>query len=200
MRDGRYRHWDPCLLRGAGLKDKILGIVGFGRIGRAVAQRALAFGMNIIFNDPNEKDAEVKELGARKVPFDEILAESDVLTLHCPYTPELHHLIDAIALNKMKKTAYFINTARGGLMDEKALFRALENKVIAGAGLDVYENEPEFVSGLAALDNVVILPHIGSATYETRDAMAELAARNVVEVLHGRPPVTPVNKPKEPKK
>jgi glyoxylate reductase len=199
MRDGRYRHWDPCLLRGAGLKDKILGIIGFGRIGRAVAQRALAFGMNVIFHDPHVKEAEIKELQAGKVAFDDILAESDVLTLHCPYTQELHHLIDAIALNKMKKTAYFINTARGGLMDEKALFRALENKVIAGAGLDVYENEPEFVNGLAAFDNIVMLPHIGSATYETRNAMAELAARNVIEVLQGRNPVTPVNNPKEPK-
>jgi len=127
--------------------------------------------------------------------FRELLFASDVVTLHTPYAPELHHLMDAEAFAAMKPTAYFINTARGRLMDERALLEALKSGEIAGAGLDVYENEPEFEHELAELDNVVLLPHIGSATHETRDAMAELAARNIIEVLEGRRPPTPVNEP-----
>ena len=197
MRTGRYHHWDPRLLRGMGLAGKTLGIVGFGRIGRAVAKRARAFEMEIIFNDPGlKRDTSLPE-DTRQVGMDELLETSDIVSLHCPYMPELYHLINNEALAKMKTTAYFINTARGKLMDEKALYHALKNGQIAGTGLDVYEDEPEFVTELADLDNVVMLPHIGSATFETRDAMAELAARNVIAFLGGNEPLTPVNKPKE---
>jgi glyoxylate reductase len=193
MRNGLYKQWEPNLLLGSGLDGKTLGVVGYGRIGRAVADRARAFGMKIVFSDPT-MDGNVGEDAA--VEFDYLIENADIVSLHCPYKAEMHHLINADVLKKMKPNSYFINTARGGLMDEKALYQALKNKEIAGAGLDVYENEPEFVEGLASLNNVVMVPHIGSATQETRDAMAELAANNIVEILLGRPPITPVNKPK----
>ena len=195
MRSGKYRAWDPRLLRGRQLTGKTLGVVGLGRIGRTVAQRAKAFGMKIVYTDPQAHTEAERELGAFRMGFRELLFASDVITLHAPYSPELHHLMDAEAFAAMKPTAYFINTARGRLMDERALLEALKSGEIAGAGLDVYENEPEFEHELAELDNVVLLPHIGSATHETRDAMAELAARNIVAVLEGRRPPTPVNEP-----
>lgn len=191
MRQGLYKQWEPNMLLGCGLDGKTLGIIGFGRIGKAVAARAKAFGMKIIFHDPSFSE---ESEGAKAVDFDQLLTDSDIVTLHCPYKQEMHHLINAEAFRKMKTSAYFINTARGKLMDEEALYQALIKKEIAGAGLDVYENEPEFVQGLATLENVVMVPHIGSATQETRDAMAELAAKNIVEVLQGRPPITPVNR------
>ena len=192
MRGGRYGGWGPRMLRGHDLNGRTLGIVGFGRIGRAVAHRAAAFGMKIVYYDPAAGPVET-DVEARRVELDELIAESDVVSLHCPYKPELHHLFGAEQFAAMKPTALFVNTARGGLMDEAALAAALEAGEIAGAGLDVYEREPAFETGLAAMENVVMLPHIGSATYGTRDAMAELAARNVIEVLEGRKPVTPVN-------
>ena len=192
MRGGRYGGWGPRMLRGHDLNGRTLGIVGFGRIGRAVARRAAAFGMEIVYYDPAAAPGEA-DFEARSVGLDELIAQSDVVSLHCPYKPELHHLFGAEQFAAMKSSALFVNTARGGLMDEAALVAALQAGEIAGAGLDVYEREPAFEPGLAAMDNVVMLPHIGSATYGTRDAMAELAARNVIEVLDGRKPVTPVN-------
>lgn len=192
MRAGKYHYWEPRMLRGTGLADKTLGIIGFGRIGKAVAHRARAFGMKIIFTDPVADETN----NAKRVELDELLGRSDIVSLHCPYSDDLFHLIDDGAFRKMKNSAYFINTARGKLMDEKALVNALKEGEIAGAGLDVYENEPAFQQELAGFDNVVMLPHIGSATHETRDAMASLAAKNIIEVLHGRDPLTPVNKPR----
>ena len=193
MRQGLFKQWEPNMLLGRGLGGKVLGIIGYGRIGRAVADRARAFGVKIIFSDPTV-DGDVNE--DKAVDLDYLLRNADIVSLHCPYRPEMHHIIDADALGKMKASAYFINTARGKLMDEEALCQALKTGKIAGAGLDVYENEPQFVRDLALLDNVVMVPHIGSATQETRDAMAELAANNIVEILLGRHPLTPVNKPK----
>ncbi|PXY27576.1 2-hydroxyacid dehydrogenase [Prauserella muralis] len=178
---------------GSGLQGKTLGIVGLGQIGQAMARRALAFGMEIVYSGRRRADAAVeRELRARYVPFPELLAGSDVVSLHCPLTPETRHLIDADALATMKPSAYLVNTTRGPVVDEGALADALARGVIAGAGLDVFEKEPEVHPGLLELDNVALAPHLGSATVETRTEMALLAARNAVAVLTGAEPLTPV--------
>ncbi|AKT52528.1 2-hydroxyacid dehydrogenase [Arsenicicoccus sp. oral taxon 190] len=185
--------WGMFYLLGTGLQDKTLGIVGMGQIGIAMARRAKAFGMDIIYSDAYELDPAVaQELGARKVEMDELLETSDVVSLHCPLMDSTRHLIDAAALQKMKKTAYVVNSARGPIVDEAALVAALEAGEIAGAGLDVFEDEPAVHKGLLDRDDVVLLPHLGSATIETRTAMADLAAENVLAVLAGKAPVTPV--------
>ena len=186
--------WGMFMMLGAGLQGRRLGIVGMGAIGQALATRAKAFGMDIVYSNLFAVDPELEErLGARRVERDELLETSDVVSLHCPYNDETHHLIDAPALDKMKPTAFLVNTARGPIIEEAALVDALTSGSIAGAALDVYENEPAVHPGLLDLDNVALLPHLGSATVETRSAMATLAARNVVEVLAGRDPVTPVS-------
>ncbi|MCH8611746.1 2-hydroxyacid dehydrogenase [Arsenicicoccus dermatophilus] len=187
--------WGMFYMLGMGLQDKTLGIVGMGQIGIAMARRAKAFGMDVIYVDAYELDAEIaEELGARKVEMDELLAESDVVSLHCPLLDSTKHLMDADAFRKMKKTAYLVNSARGPIVDEAALVAALEAGEIAGAGLDVFEDEPTVHEGLLGRDDVVLLPHLGSATIETRTAMADLAAENVLNVLAGKAPVTPVTK------
>ncbi|WP_086674975.1 2-hydroxyacid dehydrogenase [Amycolatopsis pretoriensis] len=170
-------------LLGSGLQGKTLGIVGYGQIGRAVAKRAEAFGMEIVHSGRS---------GRGSVSFEELLARSDVVSLHCPLTPETRHLIDAAALRAMKPSAYLVNTTRGPVVDEAALADALEAGEIAGAALDVFEKEPEVEPRLLGRDDVVLSPHLGSATIETRTGMAVLAARNVVEVLGGRAPLTEV--------
>ena len=181
------------MMLGVGLRGRRLGIVGLGGIGRALATRAQAFGMSIAYHNRNRVNPEIEQrLGARYQSLDELLASSDVVSLHCPYTDDTHHLIDAAALASMRSTAFLVNTARGPIVDEAALVDALTSGEIAGAGLDVFEHEPQVHPGLLGLDNVVLVPHLGSATVETRDAMAILAARNVVEVLAGRDPITPV--------
>ncbi|MDA3631008.1 D-glycerate dehydrogenase [Saccharopolyspora oryzae] len=178
---------------GTGLQGKTLGIVGLGGIGQAVARRARAFGMNIAYTGRRRASAEVEaELDARHLPMDELLRTADVVSLHCPLTEQTRHLIDEAALAAMKPTAFLINTSRGPVIDEKALAEALREGEIAGAGLDVFEREPEVEPGLLELDNAVVVPHLGSATVETRTAMAELAARNVAAVLTGDEPITPV--------
>ncbi|WP_286961720.1 MULTISPECIES: 2-hydroxyacid dehydrogenase [Arsenicicoccus] len=185
--------WGMFYLLGMGLQGKTLGIVGMGQIGIAMARRAKAFGMDVVYSDAYELAADVAgELGARKVELDELFATSDVVSLHCPLMDSTHHLVDADALKRMKKSAYLINSARGPIVDEAALVAALEAGEIAGAGLDVFEAEPTVHEDLIDRDDVVLLPHLGSATVETRTAMAELAAQNVLDVLAGRPPVTPV--------
>ncbi|MEU8634358.1 D-glycerate dehydrogenase [Amycolatopsis sp. NPDC048633] len=170
-------------LLGSGLQGKTLGIVGFGQIGRAVAKRAEAFGMSIVYTGRSKQGS---------VSFEELLERSDVVSLHCPLTPETRHLIDAAALRAMKPGAYLVNTTRGPVVDEAALADALEAGEIAGAALDVFEKEPEVEPRLLGRDDVVLSPHLGSATLETRTAMAVLAARNVAAVLAGRPPLTEV--------
>lgn len=178
--------WAIDFMLGRGLRGKTLGIVGYGEIGRAVAARARAFGMEVVYTkrSPGPDPGQVEEA--------ELLERAHVISLHCPLTPETRHLIDADALARMRADAYLINTARGPVVDEGALVDALRDGAIAGAGLDVFEREPEVHPGLLELENVVLVPHLGSATVETRTAMAELAAANVVAVLAGDPPPTQV--------
>ena len=179
------------LLLGTELRGKQLGLIGVGRIGRAVAARAAAFGMRVAYTSRREIDA----AGAEPMPLDRLLLTSDVVSLHVPLTPETRHLIDQRALTRMKRSAYLINTARGPVVDEAALAWALQHHLLAGAALDVYEHEPAMHPDLLALENVLLVPHLGSGTTETRTAMADLAAENVLAVLGGRPPLTPVGRP-----
>jgi len=186
--------WHMFMLLGMGLQDKTLGVVGMGAIGQSLARRAKAFGMSIVYSDARQAPAEVEEeLGARRVELEELLREADVVSIHAPLMDETRHLINSETLGLMKETAYLVNSARGPIIDEAALVDALKAGKIAGAGLDVYENEPETHPGLVDLDNVVLLPHLGSATIETRTAMGVLAAENAVLALRGERPKTPVN-------
>ena len=177
---------------GSGLQGKTLGIVGLGAIGQAVARRARSFGMNLVYSGRSRSPA-AAELEARFVTREELLTTSDVVSLHCPLTPQTRHLIDAEALGAMKPNAYLINTTRGPVVDEAALATALRRGEIAGAALDVFEKEPEVERRLLDLDNVVLTPHLGSATVETRTEMALLAARNVASVLAGEGPLNLVH-------
>lgn len=193
VRSGRPWKWGMFMMLGAGLQGRTLGIVGMGAIGAALADRARVFGMDVVYANRRRVGPAIEQrLDARLLTVDELLASSDVVSLNCPYTAETHHLIDAAALARMQPSAYLVNTARGPIVDEAALAEALRNGVIAGAALDVFEHEPDVHPGLLDLDNAVLVPHLGSATVETRSAMAVLAARNVVEVLAGRDPVTPI--------
>lgn len=193
IRSGREWKWGMFFLLGSSLQGKTLGVVGMGGIGQATARRARAFGMEIVYQSRSEIDPGIAaELGARRVELDELLSVSDVVSLHCPYGPATHHLIGAEQLAAMKDSAYLVNTARGPIVDEAALASALREGRIAGAGLDVYEQEPQVHPDLLELDNVVLLPHLGSATVETRTAMAVLAADNVLAVLGGQRPPTPI--------
>jgi len=185
--------WGMFYMLGTGLQGRRLGIVGMGQIGAATARRARSFGMEIAYTKRTPLDGPTAaELGAVHVGLDELLATSDVVSLHCPYSPETHHLIDAARLSSMRRSAYLVNTARGPVVDEAALVDALRAGTIAGAGLDVFEREPEVHEGLLGLDNAVLIPHLGSATVETRTAMADLAATNCLAVLDGREPPNPV--------
>ena len=186
IRSGEPWAWSIDFMLGRGLRGKTLGIVGYGEIGRAVAARARAFGLEVVYTQRSRGDV------PGQVELGELLARSHVVSLHCPLTPETRHLIDADALAAMRDDAYLINTARGPVVDEPALAAALRDGVIAGAGLDVFEHEPGVHPDLLGLENVVLIPHLGSATVETRTAMAELAAANVVAVLAGDDPPTPV--------
>ena len=185
--------WGMFYMLGSSIQNQTLGILGMGQIGIATALRAKSFGMKIIYTRRNRLDEKIeKELSAQYVSLDELLQQSAIVSLHCPYSTETHHLISDAQLSKMKKTSYLINTARGPIVNEEALANALINKTIAGAGLDVYENEPKVNEKLLKLDNVVLLPHLGSATVETRTAMATTAANNALEILSGNKPLNPV--------
>ena len=186
IRTGEPWAWSMDFLLGRGLRGKTLGIVGYGAIGRSTAQRARAFGMEVVYT----KRSAGPDPG--RVELDELLERSHVVSLHCPLTPETRHLIDADALARMRADAYLVNTARGAIVDEPALAAALRDGSIAGAGLDVFEREPEVEPELLGLENVVLIPHLGSATVETRTAMAELAAANAIAVLARDDPPTPV--------
>jgi glyoxylate reductase len=197
-RSGQWTGWALDYMLGASLEGKQLGIVGSGRIGRAVAARAPAFGMKVAFAAHRKEAARgtsnsgFGDTAARRMPLDQLLLASDVVSLHVPMTEETRHLIDQRALARMKRSAYLINTSRGPVVDEAALAWAIDERLIAGAALDVYEREPQIHPGLIGLENVVLAPHLGSATREARTAMADLAVGNVIAVLSGKPPLTPV--------
>ncbi len=194
IRSQRPWNWNMAFMLGTGIQGKTLGIVGLGQIGSATARRARAFGMEIVYSGRHRADAALEsELEARFVSLDELLASADVVSLHCPLTDETRHLITAERLRQMKPSAYLVNTTRGPVVDEGALAAAVRDGVIAGAGLDVFEREPEVHPELLPLDDVVLIPHLGSATVETRTAMAVLAARNAIAVLRGEEPPTPVS-------
>jgi glyoxylate reductase len=194
IRSGEPWQWGMFFMLGTSIQGRQLGIVGMGQIGAALARRAKAFGMTIAYSNRNEISNELaEELGCVRLDLDELLASSDVVSLHCPYSTETHHLIGTDQLALMRSTAFLINTARGPIVDEAALAKALHGGAIQGAGLDVFENEPAVHADLVGLDNVVLIPHLGSATFETRTAMAMLAAANTMAVLRGEAPLTPIN-------
>jgi glyoxylate reductase len=182
LRAGEFRGWAPTMLLGRELRDRTLGILGYGRIGRAVARRAEGFGMRVLFTTRGGG-----------VPFDELLQDSDVLSIHCPLNAQTRHLIGPSELLRMKRGALLINTARGPIVDEAALVAALESGHLGGAALDVFENEPTVHPGLIGRDDVVLLPHLGSATQETRERMARIALEQIERVMRGERPTTAVN-------
>jgi glyoxylate reductase len=192
LRRGAWKGWALDFMLGTELRGKQLGLVGVGRIGRAVAARAAAFGVRVAFTEVFETTVD----GAESMSFDRLLNTSDIVSLHVPLLPETRHLIDKRSLARMKRSAFLINTARGPVVDEEALAWALQQHLIAGAALDVFENEPAVHPDLLTLENVLLVPHLASGTTETRTAMADLAADNVIAVLAGRPPLTPVPAPK----
>jgi glyoxylate reductase len=195
MRSGTWPGWDLDQLCGGDIWGKTLGLLGFGRIGRGVARRAHGFHMRVLYNDAIRAPAEVeKELHAEFVDRDRLFSESDFISVHVPLLPETRHLISTENLLKMKRTAYLINTSRGPVVDEAALAAALEARKIAGAALDVYENEPKVHPALISRKDVILTPHIASASVETRTKMAVMAAENVVALLEGRCPPNALNR------
>lgn len=192
VREGKFQGWEPMLMLGNDIFGKTLGIIGMGRIGRAVAHRALGFDMKVIYYDP-QVDPESLPSDYVSVDLTTLCQNSDFISIHTPLTPETRHLIGEKEFNLMKPTAILINTARGPIIDEQALISALKEHKIAGAGLDVYENEPVIPEELIKLSNVILLPHIGSASYETRTKMALLAAENAIAVIEGKNPPARVN-------
>lgn len=193
-RDGGFRGWAPLLHLGVGVSGKTLGIVGAGRIGAAVGRIGAGFGMTVLYHARSAHPEIEREARATRVDLPRLLAQSDFVSLHVPLTAETRHLIGEKELAAMKPTAVLVNTARGPVVDEAALVRALKDKTIFAAGLDVFEREPRLAPGLADLPNVLLAPHAGSATFETRAEMSLLAARNVLAVLEGRPALTPIEK------
>jgi glyoxylate reductase len=186
VRDGQFERWETTLLLGTELADKTMGIVGLGRIGAAVARRALGFGMDVVYHNRERANPTVeRQASAQYVELDELLATSDVVSLHCPLNEDSHHLIDAAALQRMKDSALLVNTARGPVVDEAALVEALETGEIAGAALDVFEEEPDVHPGLFEQDRVVLAPHLGSATTETRRKMAHMCAASIRARFNG---------------
>jgi len=193
-RAGEWTCWAPLLFLSREVSGKTLGVVGLGRIGRAVARRARAFGMRVLYHNRSRLDeAEERDLGVEYAERDDLLRTSDFVSLHVPLSGETRHLIGPRELGLMKPTAYLVNTSRGAVVDEAALVEALREKRIEGAGLDVYENEPLLAPGLTALENVVLMPHVGSATVETRARMARMAAENLLSALRGERPAHVVN-------
>jgi glyoxylate reductase len=195
MRSGKWPGWGPRQFLGADVTGATLGIAGAGRIGTAMALMSRGFGMKVLYTTGSGRANHVldEELGARHVCVNDLLRESDYISVHCPLTEQTRHLFDDKAFGMMRPGAILINTSRGPVVDEAALVRALRAGSIAGAGLDVFENEPRMAEGLAELDNVVVLPHVGSATVSTRAAMATLAARNLLAMLEGGTPPTCLN-------
>jgi glyoxylate reductase len=192
LRSGGWEAWGPMQLTGPDVWGKKLGVLGFGRIGQAVARRAQGFDMEVLYHDQHRNEEAEQELGACYLNLDELLRTCDFISVHTPLTPETRHLIGQRELDLMQPAAVLVNSSRGPVVDEAALADALEEGIIFAAGLDVYEEEPQVHPKLLGLENVVLAPHIGSASIETRDRMAELAAENLVTVLRGEEPKTPV--------
>jgi glyoxylate reductase len=194
VRRGEWKGWALDLMLGTELRGKQLGLIGVGRIGRAVAARAGAFGMRVAYTSRRDTTVgdRINSVPGESMQLDRLLLTSDIVSLHVPLTPETRHLIDKRALTRMKRSAYLINTARGPVVDEAALAWALQHHLLAGAALDVYEQEPVVHPDLLGLENVLLVPHLGSGTTETRTAMADLAAENILAVFAGRPPLTPI--------
>jgi glyoxylate reductase len=193
LRSGGWDAWGPMQLTGPDVWGKKLGVLGFGRIGQAVARRARGFDMEVLYHDKYRNESAENETGVQYVELDELLRTCDFISVHTPLTPETRHLIGQEELDLMQPAAVLVNSSRGPVVDEAALADALEEGIIFAAGLDVYEEEPEVHPKLLGLENVVLAPHIGSASIETRDRMAELAAENLVAVLSGEEPKTPVS-------
>jgi glyoxylate reductase len=192
LRKNQFKGWKPKLLLGTELNNKTFGILGAGRIGSAVAKRAKSFGTNIIYVDNKRNTKLEKETGAKKVSLKYLLKNSDILSVHLPLNNKTHHYLNYERLIQLKRNSILINTTRGEIIDEKSLIRLLKLNKIMAVGLDVFENEPNLNPELLKFSNVLVLPHLGSATREARDGMAELAARNVINVLNGKPPLSPV--------
>ena len=200
VREGKFLGWEPEFMLGRDVSSAVLGLAGFGRIARAVARRALGFGMEVLFapRPPSDRPVSDEELGefagkVRQVPWNELVERSEFLSLHVPLNEQTKHLMNADVLARMKPDAILINTARGPVVDEAALVEALRNGIIAGAGLDVFEDEPRLAPGLAELPNTVLLPHVGSATVPVRAEMARLSALNAIAIAENRLPPHPVN-------
>ncbi len=193
VREGKFTGWEPELLLGMELRGKTIGIVGAGRIGQATAERAKAFGMDILYYSKSKKEDFEQRLGAEKSTLENLLKKSDVVSLHLPLNEMTNKLLSSDKLELMKRDSILINTARGEIIDEDYLIEMLKTNRIASAGLDVYENEPNVKEGFLSLKNVVLFPHLGSATVEARDEMATLSAKNVINVLKGKKAITPVN-------
>ncbi|KAF0140632.1 MAG: glyoxylate reductase [Stygiobacter sp.] len=192
MRENKFDGWKPNMLLGFDLKGKTVGIIGAGRIGRATARRLKGFGVKIIYFDRKKRDEFETEFLSTRVNLKELMKQSDIISVHLPLSKETHHIINKENLSLMKKSAIIVNTSRGDILEEKDLIRLLKQKKIFAAGFDVYENEPNINPDLRTLENVFLLPHIGSATVETRAAMALLAANNIINVLNGKEPITPI--------
>lgn len=192
-RAGKFKGWGPMMFLGRDITGRKLGIIGAGRIGFNFARKAKGFDMEILYTSNKPNDEMEKQLGAKYVDKETLLKEADFISVHVPLNPSTRHYIGEKEFSLMKKTAVFINTSRGPVVDEKALAQALKNGEIWGAGLDVYENEPDIEPELIGLDNVVIVPHIASATIETRTNMGLIAAQNIIKVLNGEKPETCVN-------
>ena len=186
--------WAPLFFRGREVSGKTIGIIGLGEIGSAVAKRAKGFDMDILYTGPHQKKEKEREIGAKYVDLNTLLENADFITINAAYNPDLHHMIDTEQFKLMKSTAYLINAGRGPIVNEEALVKALEDKEIEGAALDVYEFDPEITEGLKSLDNVVITPHIGNATYEARDMMSKIVANDTIKKLNGENPQFIVNK------
>ncbi|MDP3582204.1 MAG: NAD(P)-dependent oxidoreductase, partial [Ignavibacteria bacterium] len=192
MRENKFDGWKPNMLLGFDLKGKTVGIIGAGRIGRATARRLKGFGVKIIYFDRKKRDEFETEFLSTRVNLKELMKKSDIISVHLPLSKETHHILNKENLSLMRKTAVIVNTSRGEIIEEKALIKLLKLKKIFAAGFDVYENEPNINPELRTLENVFLLPHIGSATVETRAAMALLAANNIINVLNGNEPITPI--------
>ena len=193
-RQGKYKGWAPMIFLGQDIYEKKLGIIGIGRIGKAVSQRAKGFNMEILYTDTQRNEEFEQEYNAKFLTKEELLKEADFVSLHVPLTEETKHYIAENELDIMKKTAYLINTSRGEVIKESALADALKEGKIAGAALDVFEEEPKINEGLKELDNIIMAPHIGSASKATRGKMAEMAAKNMINIFEGKEPLSIVNK------